>query len=144
MTEQKEQAILNNEEIPYQEISDPAVMSKEPLVSVYMITYNHEPHIAQAIEGVLMQETDFPIELVIGEDCSTDRTREIVLEYQKKYPDLIRVIISEKNVGARKNGDRTSKLLRGKYVAFCEGDDYWIDPIKIKMQATFLEDNAYF
>jgi len=141
MTEQKEQNILNIDEIAYEEISDPAVMAKEPVVSVFMITYNHEAFIAQAIEGVLIQETDFPIELVIGEDCSTDRTREIVLDYQKKYPDLIRVVISEKNVGAKKNGARVGKLLRGKYVAVCEGDDYWNDPLKLQKQVSLLERN---
>jgi glycosyltransferase involved in cell wall biosynthesis len=74
----------------------------DPLVSVKMITYNHAPYIAKAIEGVLNQKVNFPIELVIGEDCSTDGTREIVSDYQKKYPDIIRVITSDKNVGMKK------------------------------------------
>jgi glycosyltransferase involved in cell wall biosynthesis len=113
----------------------------EALVSVWMITYNHDLYIAQAIEGVLEQKTNFPFELVIGEDCSTDRTREIVLEYQKKYPDIIRVITSDRNVGAMKNGDRTSKACQGKYLALCEGDDYWIDPYKLQTQVDFLEAN---
>ena len=69
----------------------------EPLVSVKMITYNHAPYIARAIEGVLHQKTVFPFELVIGEDCSTDGTREIVFKYQRKHPDVIRVVASEKN-----------------------------------------------
>ena len=85
-----------------------------PLVSVKMITYNHAPFIAQAIEGVLQQKTNFPFELIIGEDCSTDGTREIVFEYQKKYPDIIRVITSDKNVGAKKNGIRTMKAVSGE------------------------------
>ena len=83
----------HRQKIPYKipetdayEISDHAVLSKYPLVSVVMITYSHESYIAQAIQGVLMQKRDFPVELIIGEDCSTDRTREIVLDYQKKYP----------------------------------------------------------
>ncbi|MCK4793072.1 MAG: glycosyltransferase, partial [Desulfobacteraceae bacterium] len=104
-----------------------------------MITYNHEPYIAQAIEGVLQQENNFPIELVIGEDCSTDGTREIVFEYQKKYPEIIRVITSDKNVGACKNGLRTEKACRGKYIAFCEGDDYWHCPDKLQKQADYME-----
>ncbi len=112
---------------------------KEPLVSVFMVTYNHEPYIAQAIEGVLQQETSFPFELVIGEDCSTDGTREIVFDYQKKYPDTIRVITSDKNVGACKNGLRTEKACRGKYIAFCDGDDYWHHPRKLQKQIEFLE-----
>ncbi len=111
----------------------------EPLVSIKMMTYNHAPFIAQAIEGVLQQETDFPFELVIGEDCSTDGTREIVFEYQEKYPDIIRMITSDENVGMKKNGLRIVKACRGKYVAFCEGDDYWQSPHKLQKQADYLE-----
>lgn len=110
-----------------------------PLVSVKMITYNHEPFIAQAIEGVLQQNTNFPFELVIGEDCSTDGTRQIVHEYQKKHPGIIRVITSDKNVGMKKNGLRTLKACQGKYIAFCEGDDYWHSPEKMQKQADYLE-----
>ncbi len=113
----------------------------EPLVSVKMITYNHAPYIAQAIEGILGQRTKFPIELVIGEDCSTDGTREIVFEYQKRYPDIIRVITSDKNVGMKKNGYRTTKACRGKYLAFCEGDDYWVDPEKLQKQVGYMEEH---
>ncbi len=111
----------------------------EPLVSVNMITYNHAPYIAQAIEGVLRQKTNFPIELVIGEDCSTDGTREIVSEYQKKYPDIIRVVTSDKNVGMRKNAHRTMQASSGKYIAFCEGDDYWHRPDKLQKQLDYME-----
>lgn len=111
----------------------------EPLVSVHMITYNHAPFIAQAIEGILQQKTNFPFELVIGEDCSTDGTREIIFEYQKKNPDIIRVITSEKNVGAKKNGLRTFRACQGKYVAFCEGDDYWHHHLKLQKQVDYLE-----
>ena len=113
-----------------------------PLVSVKMITYNHAPFIAQAIEGVLQQKTDFPFELVIGEDCSTDGTRKIVFEYQKKYPHIIRVITSDKNVGMKKNGLRTMKAGTGKYIAFCEGDDYWQSHHKLQKQADYLEGHA--
>jgi glycosyltransferase involved in cell wall biosynthesis len=112
---------------------------KEPLVSVKMITYNHAPFIPRAIEGVLNQKTDFPYELVIGEDCSTDGTREIVFEYQNKYPDIIRVITSDMNVGMKKNGYRTTKACRGKYIAYCEGDDYWHDPNKLQKQVDYME-----
>jgi glycosyltransferase involved in cell wall biosynthesis len=130
---------ITYEDAPYEEISAPSVFVKEPVVSVHMITYNHEPYIAQAIEGVLLQEVDFPFELVIGEDRSTDATREIVLEYQKKYSDIIRVITSSKNVGAHKNARRTQKACRGTYIAFCEGDDYWHHPKKLQKQIEFLE-----
>lgn len=112
---------------------------KEPLVSAKMITYNHAPYIAQAIEGVLQQETNFPFELVIGEDCSTDGTREIVFDYQEKYPDIIRIITSSKNIGAKKNSFRTEKACRGKYIAYCEGDDYWHHPQKLQKQVDYME-----
>jgi glycosyltransferase involved in cell wall biosynthesis len=104
-----------------------------------MITYNHAPYIAQAIEGVLQQKANFHFELVIGEDCSTDGTREIVFEYQKKYPHIMRVITSDKNVGASKNGHRTRKACRGKYIAYCEGDDYWHHPYKLQKQVDYME-----
>jgi len=130
-----------SEPAPWTEVSDPAVLLKNPLVSVCMVTYNHAPYIAQAIEGVLQQETSFPIELIIGEDCSTDRTREIVLNFQRKYPNIIRVITSLKNVGANKNVERTRIACRGKYIAFCDGDDYWHDPYKLRKQVDYLEDH---
>jgi glycosyltransferase involved in cell wall biosynthesis len=130
---------VNPDETTCYEISDPAVMNKSPLVSVHMITFNHEPYIARAIEGVLMQETDFPIDLVIGEDCSTDGTREIVLEYQKKHPETIRVITSARNVGPSANELRTDRACRGKYLAYCEGDDYWHHPLKLQKQVDYLE-----
>ena len=126
------------------EFSDAAVLSKTPLLSVIMITYNHEAYIAQAIEGVLMQETDFLIELIIGEDCSADRTREIVMEYQKRRPDLVRVFTSDVNVGMQRNGQRCFDAGRGKYIAICEGDDYWTDPRKLQKQVDFLEANAEY
>ena len=139
MAEHNEHQTFKTDEIPSQEISDPAALSKNPLISVGMITYNHEPYIAQAIEGVVKQETEYSFELIIGEDCSTDGTMEIVLEYQKKYPDIIRVITSDKNVGVKKNGYRTRKGGRGKYIAFCEGDDYWHRSDKLQKQVDYLE-----
>lgn len=142
MTERNEHHTFKTDEIPCREISDPAVLSKTPLVSVPMITYNHEPFISKAIEGVINQKTEYSFELIIGEDCSTDGTMEIVLEYQKKYPDIIRVITSDKNVGACKNDMRTEKACRGKYVAYCEGDDYWHNLLKLQKQVDFLENHS--
>jgi hypothetical protein len=110
-----------------------------PLVSVCMITYNHAPFIARAIEDVLQQKTNFPFELVIGEDCSTDGTRDIVLQYEKQYPDVIRVIALAKNIGLVKNLCQTEKACRGQYVAYCEGDDYWHNAQKLQQQVDFLE-----
>lgn len=105
-----------------------------PIVSVKTITYNHAPFIQRCIEGVLMQKTNFPFELVIGEDCSTDGTREIVMDYARKYPKIIRVITSETNVGSTENSNRTELACLGEYRALCEGDDYWIDPLKLQKQ----------
>ena len=112
---------------------------EKPLVSVKTITYNHAAYIGQCIEGVLMQKTTFPFELIIGEDCSTDGTRAIVLEYAQKYPEIIRVVTSDSNVGARNNARRAQSACRGLYMAYCEGDDYWTDPYKLQKQVDFLE-----
>lgn len=109
------------------------------MVSVDMITYNHEKYIAQAIEGVLMQKTNFLIELVIGEDCSTDNTRQICIDYKEKFPDKIRLLLPNNNLGINENGLQTLKACTGKYIALCEGDDYWTDPYKLQKQVDFLE-----
>ena len=113
-------------------------------VSVCMITYNHEMFIEKAIEGVLMQKTNFPVELVIGEDCSTDRTREICLKYKNEYPDRIKLLLREKNLGIMGNFIDTLQSCTGRYIALCEGDDYWTDPYKLQKQADFLDANAGF
>ena len=107
-------------------------------VSVLMITYNHEKFIDHALESVLMQSVDFDYEIVIGEDCSTDRTREIVAGYQKKYPENIRVLFSENNMGMLRNYARTFKACKGQYIAVLDGDDYWSSPYKLKKQVEFL------
>ncbi|MCK5655503.1 MAG: glycosyltransferase [Candidatus Aureabacteria bacterium] len=114
------------------------------MVSVCMITCNHAKFIEEAINGVLSQKTKFDIELVIGEDCSSDNTRDIVHTYAEKYPFLIRVFTSEKNVGVINNFTRTLKVCTGKYIALCEGDDYWSDPYKLQKQVDFLEANPEF
>ncbi len=110
-----------------------------PLVSVQMITYNHQPYIAQAIEGALQQQTSFPFEIVIGEDCSTDGTREIVFDYQRRFPTIIRAITSDRNVGAYANQRRVHAASSGKYFAYCDGDDFWHDPRKLQLQVDYLE-----
>jgi len=108
-------------------------------VSVVITTYNQEAYIAQAVESVLMQEVDFDFELVVGEDCSTDRSREILLDYRKRYPDRVRLFLPEKNVGAKKNFTSTVAQSRGKYVAMLDGDDYWTHAGKLQRQVDFLE-----
>ena len=109
------------------------------MLSVLMTVYNHERYLAKAIEGVLMQKTNFKYELIIGEDCSTDRSREIVVEYQKRHPDIIRGILNPVNLGMDKNAWQVTKAARGRYIAICEGDDYWTDPEKLQIQVDFLE-----
>jgi glycosyltransferase involved in cell wall biosynthesis len=113
----------------------------DPLISVALITYNQEQYIAQAIESILMQEGPFNYELVIGEDCSTDNTRAIVMDYQRRYPGVIRVISSDENMGMMPNLTRTIKACKGKYIAFCEGDDYWLSPYKLEKQLNFMMEN---
>lgn len=127
------------EEVPARETSDAARLCPNPLVSVVMTTFNHADNIRQAIEGVLMQETDFPFELLIGEDASTDGTREICFELQRQYPERIRVIWSEANVNhLAGNGRRTCSRVRGEFMAFCEGDDRWIDSYKLQRQVDLM------
>ncbi len=113
-------------------------------LSVCMITYNHEQFISQALDSILMQKTDFPIEIVIGEDCSTDNTREICISYKEKYPDIIKLNLPEKNQGPQPNFLNTFSLCTGKYIALCEGDDYWTDENKLQRQVDFLEQNTDF
>lgn len=115
-----------------------------PMVSIAILAYNHELFIAEAIEGALMQETSFPYKIVIAEDCSTDKTREIVLKYQKKYPEKITLILQNKNVGSKQNNIDILSNLDGKYIATCEGDDYWTDPLKLQKQVDFLEQNHHY
>lgn len=121
------------------EVSDPAILIDRPLVSVLMITYNHADYLAEAIEGVLAQKCNFPFELIIGEDASTDATLDVAIDYQKRYPHLIRVIHSRKNVGMNQNTLRILARARGKYVAYCEGDDFWCARDKLEKQVALIE-----
>ncbi len=114
------------------------------MLSVCMITYNHESFIAKAIEGILMQKTDFDIELIIGEDYSSDKTSEICKEYKNKFPNKIRLLLNERNIGVMPNFIQTLNSCSGNYIALCEGDDYWTDPYKLQKQVDFLEANEDF
>lgn len=116
----------------------------KPLVSVFMVTYNHEKYVAQAIESVVTQQVNFDFELVIGEDCSPDGTRAICEQYAAKYPGIVRLLVSDKNHGPQGNTIRVLWECRGKYIAFCEGDDYWTDPLKLQKQVDFLESHPDF
>lgn len=122
--------------------------NSKPLVSISCITYNHAPYIRQCIDGFLMQKTTFPFEILIHDDASPDGTADIIREYEKKYPLLIKPIYQTENqysqgktsVSATWNFPRA----KGKYIALCEGDDYWIDENKLQMQVDFLEKNPEY
>lgn len=108
-------------------------------VSVEIITYNHEKFIAQAIDSVLMQRVNFDYEIVIGDDYSTDNTRNILADYKQRHPDLINLQLNEKNYGGTRNAMNTYNMCRGEYVATLEGDDYWTDPMKLQIQTDLLD-----
>lgn len=110
-----------------------------PRLSVSMISFNQEPFIAQAVKSVLTQKTAFPIELVVGDDQSTDGTREILTALQRERPDVIRLLPSERRLGAVRNFTRTIGACRGQYVALLDGDDYWTSPDKLQLQVDFLD-----
>ncbi len=115
-----------------------------PMVSIRCITYNHESYIAQAIDGFLNQETNFPFDIVIHDDASTDRTADIIREYEMKYPKIIKPIYESENQYSKHNGlisRIVDEACNGKYVAMCEGDDFWIDSKKLQKQVDFLEQN---
>jgi glycosyltransferase involved in cell wall biosynthesis len=108
-------------------------------VSALILTYNHERFIEQAIDGFLIQKTDFPCELVIVDDCSTDGTRDIMRRYWEKYPDRIRVVLNRHNIGGLRTVPRAYHACRGQYVAWTEGDDYWTSPDKLQRQVDLLD-----
>ncbi len=117
-------------------------MANKPLVSILCVTYNQKDYIAQTIEGFLIQKVDFPIEIIIHDDASTDGTAEIVQEYANKYPELIRPILQKENQYSKKISlwkNFIYPIVQGKYIAECEGDDYWTDPNKLQKQIDFLE-----
>ena len=114
------------------------------LVSINTLTYNHEKYIAQCIEGILMQKTNFAFELLIHDDASTDNTAAIIKEYEKKYPKIIKPIYQTENQwskGIKNSATYQYPRAKGKYIAVCEGDDYWIDENKLQIQVEFLENN---
>lgn len=116
----------------------------KPLLSVCLITYNQVNYIEEAIEGVLKQQVNFFWELVIADDYSTDGTREILAVYKKQYPEFIKLILQDKNVGPAQNFSDLINYPSSKYIAYFEGDDYWTDPDKLQKQVDFLETNSDF
>ena len=113
-------------------------------VSVLCVTYNHERYIARALDSFLAQEVDFPYEIIIADDCSTDNTLNILRSYATKFPETIRVLSSNRNLGAMENGKRAISAGRGKYFSMCDGDDYFIDTKKLKISHDFMESDESF
>ncbi|MBK2094716.1 glycosyltransferase [Francisella philomiragia] len=119
----------------------------KPILSVCCTAYNQEKYIEKALEGFLSQQTDFPFEIIISDDCSTDRTTEILNSYLEQYPNIIRLVYQQQNQyskGALPIRDFILPVVRGKYIALCEGDDYWTDSTKLQQQVDFLEQNLEF
>lgn len=114
------------------------------LVSIWMLTFNHEKYLHQSLESVLMQKRNFDLEIVIGDDFSRDETRKIISAYQLKYPQIIKPILRKYNIGIAKNFEDTWFKCKGKYIALLEGDDYWTDPFKLQKQVNFLEGNTEY
>ncbi|MGI6426257.1 MAG: glycosyltransferase family 2 protein [Natronincolaceae bacterium] len=120
-------------------------MQNEITVSIICNTYNHENYIADAIEGFLIQKTDFNFEVLIHDDASTDRTQEIIREYELKYPDIIKPIYQKENQhskGVKISSTYNFPRVKGKYIAICEGDDYWIDSFKLQKQIDYMQKHS--
>ena len=119
-------------------------MKKNILLSVIMLTYNHEEYIDLSLGSALNQETTFDYEIIIGDDCSQDKTVEKIAEYQVKNPDKIKLIARKKNLGVVKNLLETLKLCKSKYIAILDGDDYWNSSLKLQKSVDFLEKNKEY
>ena len=128
------------------------INTKSPLVSINVVTYNHEKYIEQCLDSILNQKTDFKFEIILGEDDSTDNTRAICKEYAHQYPNKIRLFLRSRKDVIYINGNPTGrfnfmenlKAAKGKYIALCEGDDYWTDPLKLQKQVDFLESHSSY
>lgn len=118
------------------------------MVSVCVLSYNHEKYLRDCLEGIVMQRTMFPIEAWVHDDASTDSSQEIIKEYQNRYPDIIKPILQTENQYSKKEGSILKRFVFpkciGKYIALCEGDDYWIDPNKLQKQVDYLENHPDF
>lgn len=113
-------------------------------VSISCITYNQRDYISDALDSFLMQKTNFKYEILVHDDASTDGTADILREYEKKYPDIIKVIYQTENQyskGIKITLEYLLPLYKGKYIAYCEGDDYWTDPYKLQKQFDYMENN---
>jgi hypothetical protein len=110
-----------------------------PRVSVLVLAYNHGPYLSDTLDSILKQEMDFPFEILVGEDCSTDDTLRVAERYRDAHPDVIQIITSSKNVGMYENFRRLTFAARGEYIAICEGDDYWNACDKLSLQTAELD-----
>lgn len=122
-------------------------MQENVMVSICCIVYNHESYIRQCLDGFIMQKTNFVYEIVIHDDASTDKTAEIIREYEAKYPNIIKPIYQKENQyskGIQISATYNLPRAKGKYIALCEGDDYWTDPLKLQKQVDFLEINLEY
>lgn len=115
--------------------------SEDIIVSVCVISYNHEKYIKQCLDSIINQECDFNFEIVIRDDCSSDCTGKIISEYRDRYPGIIKYIDDKINIGANKNLRTVFAACQGKYIAVCEGDDYWTDPLKLAVQVGYFSSN---
>ncbi len=115
-----------------------------PKVSVAIITYNHEAYIRQAVESVLRQVTDFAVQVVIGEDCSTDATKEILLELDRAYPGRLELLFNDVNLGMSENAFRVRQRCTGEYLALLDGDNYWTATDKLQRQVDFLDSHPEY
>ena len=114
----------------------------QPLVSCFVFTYNQQEFVKTAIESILSQECDFSFEVIICDDCSTDNTLQVCLNYIEVYPEIIRVVENDKNLGIRGNYfTNITRYCRGKYMSNCAGDDWWSNPHKLKLQVSYLEEH---
>jgi len=120
------------------------MLDSEIIVSVQMLSYQHVEYIRMALDSILMQKVNFKYEIVIGDDCSTDGSQLLLLDYKKRYPDIFKLILHKKNVGTMKNVISVLKHCNGKYIAFLECDDFWTDEYKLQIQVDFLNDNKDF
>ena len=118
--------------------------AEDVMVSVIVLTYNHEKYIRQALDSILMQKVDFKYEILVGDDASTDGTPDILSEYQTRYPDIVKPVFREKNLGATYNAYNLLCTAKGKYIAACEGDDFWSNQDKLKKQVAFLESHLEY
>lgn len=112
-----------------------------PVVSIFCATFNHQPYIEDALIGFLIQQTDFPFEIIVHDDASTDATADVIKSYQQRYPSIIKPILQSENQYSqgRKPGPFMTAVAKGRYIALCEGDDFWRDPDKLAKQVKFLE-----